>query len=163
MRTPREAATSRAHGVTMAPADASTSPPAGVANTSSAVTMSFTRSPGEGMVARPSVPPSAVVRSNRVLGARGPDRHHASVLEVDAGQPARDPTQGLVGDRSAGPRHLVHGDAPSAALADQGGRGPDLDAADPGHVHRGQVHAHAPGDASLPLVEQDPPAAGERA
>src|SRR3954471_22872667 len=41
MRTPREAATSRAQGVTIAPGAACTSPPGGTDWTSSAVTMSF--------------------------------------------------------------------------------------------------------------------------
>src|SRR5512134_1147468 len=41
MRTPRVAATSRAQGVTMAPAEVATSPPGATARTSSAVTMSF--------------------------------------------------------------------------------------------------------------------------
>mgnify|MGYP003694683083 CR=1 FL=1 len=41
MRTPREAAISRAQGVTIAPGAAVTSPPGGTDWTSSAVTMSF--------------------------------------------------------------------------------------------------------------------------
>src|SRR5262249_61040604 len=41
IRTPRLAATSRAHGVTIAPAEPWTSPPGGTAVTSSAVMMSF--------------------------------------------------------------------------------------------------------------------------
>src|SRR5687768_7372799 len=63
MRTPREAATSRAQGVTMAPGAAEISPPGGTAITSWAVTTSFKR--------------AMIANMNRARGRRVPARPRA--------------------------------------------------------------------------------------
>src|SRR6185436_5205003 len=97
MRTPREAATSRAQGVTMAPGVAETSPPGGTAWTSCAVTTSLKRR----MVARGSEAASCALAPRPLDGGEGvepPLAPHVVVVRGPAAAQARHVDRAVVED-----------------------------------------------------------------
>src|SRR5207247_1367907 len=131
MRTPREAATSRAQGVTMAPGGAEISPPGGTAWTSWAVTTVFKR----GMITKGRSGERSGIHSRGASGGQGgATQHPPARSELNAQSHLNLPriARGVVQQELSLPRRgrvLVRereevrvGRRPEAAVQGQGGR-----------------------------------------